>query len=89
MVGTVHPIQTLELLYALDRAGFDGAIYFDTFPDATGLDPVSECAANIDAVSILRRAVQRLRDNELLASAIQQQDAVASQTIVRAALYGS
>ena len=69
--------------------GYGGAIYFDTFPDTTGLDPVSECAANIDAVSALRRVVERLKDNKLLASAILRQDPVASQAIVQAALYGS
>jgi xylose isomerase len=89
MVASVHPIQTIELLYSLDRTGYDGAVYFDTFPDTTGLDPVSECAANIDAVSALRRVVERLKDNQLLASAILRQDPIASQTIVRAALYGS
>jgi sugar phosphate isomerase/epimerase len=31
MAGSVHPIQTIELLYELDRIGYDGAIYFDTF----------------------------------------------------------
>ncbi len=89
MVASVHPIQTIELLYSLDRIGYDGAIYFDTFPDTTGLDPVSECAANLDAVLALRRVVERLKDNKLLASAIQMQDPVASQSIVQAALYGS
>ena len=43
MVAAVHPIQTVELLYVLDRAGYDSPIYFDTFPDTTGLDPVAEC----------------------------------------------
>jgi sugar phosphate isomerase/epimerase len=33
MVGTVHPVQTVELLVALQRIGYDGVIYFDTFPD--------------------------------------------------------
>jgi xylose isomerase len=89
MVASVHPIQTIELLYTLERMGYGGAIYFDTFPDTTGLDPVSECAANIDAVSALRRVVERLKDNKLLASAIDRQDPVASQSIVQAALYGS
>ena len=57
MVGAVHPIQTLELLYVLNRVGYDGAIYFDTFPDTTGLDPIGECEANIATVGALRRAV--------------------------------
>ena len=89
MVASVHPIQTIELLYVLDRIGYDGAIYFDTFPDTTGLDPVTECAGNIDTVTALRRVVRRLDGNAHLAAAILQQDAVASQGIVRAALYGS
>ena len=33
----VNLMQTLELLFQLIRKGFDGVIYFDTFPDITGL----------------------------------------------------
>ena len=33
-----------------NRIGYDGPIYFDTFPDTTGLDPVGECEANIATV---------------------------------------
>jgi xylose isomerase len=89
MVGSVHPIQTVELLYALRRIGYDGVIYFDTFPDTTGLDPIAECEANIGAVTALYGAVDRLDGNEALTAAILKQDAVTSQQIVRVALYGS
>jgi xylose isomerase len=89
MVGAVHPVQTLELLYVLNRLGYDGAIYFDTFPDTTGLDPVGECEANIAMVGVLRNAAARLTDDETLARAIERQDAVTSQGIVRTALYGA
>lgn len=89
MVGAVHPVQTVELFYVLSRIGYEGAIYFDTFPDTTGLDPVAECDANIAMVGALRAAADRLAHNEKLAEAIQRQDAVASQNIVRAALYGA
>eukprot|EP01037_Dinobryon_pediforme_P018140 gene18140-18386_t len=88
MVGSVHPIQTIELLYVLDRIGYDGALYFDTFPDTIGLDPVAECHNNIKSVSAMRRVVDRLRQNESLSAAIQKQDAVASQAIVQAVLFG-
>ena len=57
MVAAVHEIATLELLRAVKRGGYDGAIYFDTFPDASGLDPVAECAANIRTVKRLLAAV--------------------------------
>jgi sugar phosphate isomerase/epimerase len=89
MVGSVHPIQTIELLYTLDRIGYNGVIYFDTFPDTTGLDPVTECETNIGSVEAMRRVVDRLKNNQFLAAAIQRQDAVASQAIVQAALYGA
>jgi xylose isomerase len=89
MVGSVHPIQTVELLFVLRRIGYDGAIYFDTFPDTTGLDPIAECEANIATVSALRRVVETLDANESLAAAILKQDAVTSQRIVQRALYGS
>jgi xylose isomerase len=84
----VHPIQTLELLWVLERLGYGNAIYFDTFPDAVGLDPVGECAANIGAVEGLARVLDRLRGDAALSAAIARCDAVASQRIVQAALYG-
>ena len=89
MVGSVHPQQTIELLYQLDRIGYQGALYFDTFPDTTGLDPVAECAGNIATVTALREIVNRLKSNEFLADALQKQDAVASQAIVQAAMFGA
>jgi sugar phosphate isomerase/epimerase len=88
MVASVHPVQTIELLYVLDQIGYTGAIYFDTFPDTTGLDPVSECATNISTVKALRRVTDTLKSNQSLAAAIQKQDAVASQAIVQAAMFG-
>ena len=89
MIGSVHPVQTLELLYVLNRLGYDGAIYFDTFPDTTGLDPIGECEANIAMVGVLRRAAARLHDDDELARAVARQDPVTSQAIVRRALYGA
>ncbi len=87
--GSIHPVQTLELLLALDRLGYRGALYFDTFPDAVGLDPVAECAASIGAVEALSRAADRLKGDPALAAATAAGDAVAAQRIVQAALYGA
>jgi xylose isomerase len=89
VAGSVHPIQTVELLWVLDRLGYANAIYFDTFPDAVGLDPVEECAANIGAVEGMARVLDRLRGDPGLSEAVTQGDAVRSQRIVQAALYGS
>ena len=87
MVGAVHPIQTVELLVELERLVYRGAIYFDTFPDHSGLDPVEEARTNIAAVTRLRNIAARLVSDDSLASAIGQQDATQSMRIVQAALF--
>ena len=87
MAGTVHLVQTLELLYVLDRIGYSNALYFDTFPDAVGLDPVDECGANISAVEGMVRMVDKLRGHPKLEAAIARQDPVASQRILQSVLF--
>ncbi len=89
MVGTVHPIQTLELFVELHRVGYDGVIYFDTFPDHGGLDPVEEARTNIALTNRLRAIAATFADNEVLAEAIARQDAARSMRIVAQALYGA
>lgn len=89
MVGAVHSLQTIELLRQVKADGFDGPIYFDTFPDLTGLDPVKECEANIATVRSMLRVVEKLDGDNQLGAAIAQQDAVATQAIVRNAMFGS
>lgn len=86
LVGAVHLTATLELLRQIRRDGYAGVLYFDTFPDATGLDPVAECAANIATVKRLMLVVDRLEADNRLAEAIARQDAVATQSIVNEAL---
>ena len=88
MVGAVHTVQTVELLRQIRRDGYSGAIYFDTFPDTTGLDPVQECEVNIATVLRMLDIVDRLDGDNRLAEAINLQDAVASQAIVQEAILG-
>ena len=88
MVGTVHPVATVELFCELDRIGYDGVIYFDTFPDHSGLDPIEEARTNIAITERLRHIAKALSGNNELAAAIARQDATASQRIVAKALYG-
>lgn len=89
MVGTVHPVQTVELFYELQKSGYDGVIYFDTFPDHGGLDPVAEARTNIRLVERLRAIAAGLQGNADLEKAISRQDATKSMTIVAGALYGA
>ncbi|MEM9049617.1 MAG: TIM barrel protein [Pseudomonadota bacterium] len=87
MVGSVHPVQTVELLVTMTRLGYGGAIYFDTFPDQGGLDPVEEARTNVLSVDRLRRVATRLADDPALIDAMQRQDAAISTRIVQAALH--
>jgi len=82
MVASVNPKATLEFLWQMQRDGYQGAYYFDTFPDASGLDPVREAEANIATVKRLLKLCEKLDDNQALRAAIGEQDAVASQLII-------
>jgi xylose isomerase len=86
MVGSVHPVQTVELLVELERAGYRGALYFDTFPDHSGLDPVAEARTNIDVVTRLRAIAARLVPDVELQAAIARQDAPTALRIVQGAM---
>ena len=88
MVGSVHPVQTVELFAELDRIGYDGVIYFDTFPDHSGLSPVEEARTNVQMANRLRAVAEGLRGNPDLAAAIARQDAAISLRIIADALYG-
>jgi sugar phosphate isomerase/epimerase len=88
IAGAVHPVQTVELFVALDEAGYDGVIYFDTFPDHGGMDPVAEARANIHLTERLRTIAAGLRKDAALAEARTRQDAAEVTRIVTMALYG-
>jgi len=87
MVGSVHPLQTVELLVEMERVGYDRAIYFDTFPDSSGLDPQEETRTNIEMAERLRSVARTLSGDRELAKAIASHDATLSQRIVAGALY--
>ncbi len=89
MVGTVHPVQTLELFVELARNGYVGVIYFDTFPDHSGLDPFEEARTDVRLADRLRRIASELVHDEALADAMSKQDATLSQRLIATALYGA
>ena len=89
IAGSVHPVQTVELFMALDRHGYDGVIYFDTFPDHGGTNPVGEARANVALTERLRAVARALAGDADLARATAAQDAAAATRIVAAALYGA
>ena len=89
IAGTVHPIQTVELFWTLDRIGYDGVIYFDTFPDHGGMDPVQESRANLALTERLRTVAATLKDDPALTAAMSAQDAAAAMRIIARQLYGA
>ena len=89
IAGSIHPVQTVELFVELARIGYDGVIYFDTFPDLGGLDPAAEACASVALVERLWVIAADLAADAGLAAAIARQDAAASMRIVAARLYGA
>jgi len=89
IAGSVHPVQTVELLVALQRIGYVGTIYFDTFPDHSGIDPVAESRANLRLTDRLIAIAARLAADPALAAAQARQDAAAATALVAAALFGA
>jgi len=89
MVGSVHPQQTVELLVEMITGSYDSAIYFDTFPDLSGLDPVAEAETNVKVIKRLIKVAESLSKNQQLDKAITQQNAPASQSLIAEVLYGS
>jgi xylose isomerase len=74
IVGTVTFWQTVELLWTLKQGGFNGTIYFDTFPDR--LEPAKECAANVAMMEKIGRLLATV-DAKAVAQAHSLQDAIA------------
>lgn len=58
MFGSIHPNMALEAIFYLQKIGYSGHLYFDTFPQRT--DPVKEAEYNIDRVKVFWRAAKRL-----------------------------
>lgn len=79
MVGSVHLMQTLELLYYIRQLDYDGIIYFDTFPQHE--DPVAEAVSNIAVVQGLIDLVEDI-DTDQLRAILNAQDSVAGQQYI-------
>ena len=87
MVGSVHQLATIELLYYISKSNYNGPIYFDTFPDTTNMDPVKECELNIETVKKQLKLVDKLLLNNELTTAIENQDSITSHKIFNSILY--
>jgi len=75
MFGSIHPNMALEAIYYLQKIGYRGHLYFDTFPQRT--DPVKEAEYNIERVKEFWRAAKFL-DRAGVENAMKMHDALAA-----------
>jgi xylose isomerase len=85
IVGSVHPIDTLEFLWALRKIGWDLPILLDQFPFRE--DPIEAAAISIRTIEAMEGLLDRI-DPTALAAAQDGQDAVAAQRLVLEELLG-
>jgi xylose isomerase len=84
-VGSVHTIETIELLYWLDRMNYTGWYALDIFPyRENGIRAATESIKWIQGLHGLLDKIGR----ERLAAAIAASDAMETQALVREALLG-
>jgi hypothetical protein len=71
----VHAAASLELVYWLRSVGFDGHVYFDTFPEAE--DPVREAELNVRAFKRMWRTAAAL-ERDGMGAILESHDAMGS-----------
>jgi xylose isomerase len=85
-VGSVHTIETLELLYWLDRLEYRGWYALDIFPYRE--NGVQAAAESIRWIKGLHKLLDKI-GRDKLAEAIDRGDAMQSTALVRQALLGN
>ncbi len=86
IVGSVHPVDTLEFLWGLRQIGWQKPILLDQFPFRE--DPVRAATLSIQAIEGMERLLDRI-DVAALKDAQERQDAVAAQALVLHELLGT
>ncbi|CAN5679523.1 TIM barrel protein [soil metagenome] len=86
VVGSVHPVETLEFLWGLRQIGWDRPVLLDQFPFRE--DPVGAARLSIRAIEGMERILDRL-DPVALGNAQDRHDALAAQALVLAELVGA
>ena len=85
MAGSIHTIELIELLYWLDRTGYDGWYALDIFPyREDGVRAAEESIRWIEALHGLLDTMGRDRIGEVIAAG----DATQASAMVREALFG-
>jgi xylose isomerase len=85
IVGSVHTIEVLEMLYWLDRVGYQGYLSMDQYPYRE--EPEEAICESIAWLQALRRVVDRM-GNEAITQMIRRGNAAEAQRLVRTAMLG-
>jgi xylose isomerase len=86
IVGSAHPVETLEFLWALRQIDWDKPILLDQFPFRE--DPAGAADLSIKAIEGMERILDRM-DTDALRDAQSRQDSLAAQALVLGELIGA
>lgn len=78
--GSINLIQCVEFVYYLKKTGYDGVVFFDTFPIRE--DPAREIKANIDTYKKICRKIDEY-GMDRIGKVIESQDAVLVQEMIQ------
>ena len=84
MVGSVHLLQTIELLYVLASNNYKGVIYFDTFP--VGIKPIEECKTNIQTVTAINQLLKSINYAKLR-KYLKNREVISTNSLILGALH--
>jgi xylose isomerase len=85
IVGSVHTIEYLELLYWLDRVGYEGFLSMDQYPYRE--DPEGAIAESIQWLKSLRKIVNRAGPDRIT-EIIRRGDAIEASRLMRQTMLG-
>jgi len=86
IVGSIHTIEYLEIMYWLDRIDYQGFLSLDQYPYRE--DPDRAIAESIQWLRAFRKAIDRM-GIEAITSVIRRGDATEAQRMLREALLGA
>ena len=85
IVGSIHTIEYLEMLYWLDRVGYDGYLSLDQYPYRE--EPERAIAESIKWLQLFRAMLDRI-GSDRVTEVLRRGDAVEAQALLREAIAG-
>ena len=77
--GSVNFTQSAEFIYYLERYGYDGVVFFDTFPIRE--ESRAECRANIAAFELIKEKVDSI-GVEKISQVVSKHDGISAQNLI-------